>query len=579
MPFDPTSKADIKRLKGAIQYSRRKQEPFLDQYTLCVKQFTGRNYGAWKGGKRTPVNMLELMVSVMTRSMAAENPRVFVTTDFPDLESQARIFQAKINRQIEEINLVETLRSAITQALLAPFATIFTGVSNDYQVEIMGYLHDIGDPFSDIIDFYDVILDMHARHWDQLDFVGHRFCVSLDDLQNNPSWDQDVVDQLSSDTRLGSDTEPGKHISEISLGEEGYSEPLREYVELQGVWVPYNNSWIVTAVNGPDEVLNTNLAYDGPETGPYRRLFFQSVPGQLMPLSPATNLYDLGDSINRLYTKLMRQADRQKEYLAYVGQAENEAARHARVPDAGTIKINTPNGVSRMKAGGADPQSIAMAIHLRQLYDRLAGNISVLGGLSNLTGTVGQEELLNSNASRQVKDMETKFLNFTRDVVKDLGWYIWTDPLREDVISERVGKAQFRMEQIWSPETREGDFTQYDLKIEPYSMQAQSPATKLQSLMNIYTGVVLPQMALGMQQGSGIDFNGLMDLISRYGNLPELKQIVKYMDKSPVPPAAGSTVPKFFNPMAREGGGSPTLEDDEQKLLERLLPQGASPGS
>ena len=88
--------------------------------------------------------------------------------------------------------------------------------------------------------------------------------------------------------------------------------------------------------------------------------------------------------------------------------------------------------------GGINTNSLAYAIQLDRILSRNAGNLDLLGGLSPQSDTVGQDELLASNASKRIADMQDRVTEFTTRIVKDLAWYLWNDPLIDLPLVKRL---------------------------------------------------------------------------------------------------------------------------------------------
>jgi hypothetical protein len=96
----------------------------------------------------------------------------------------------------------------------------------------------------------------------------------------------------------------------------------------------------------------------------------------------------------------------------------------------------------------------------------------------------------------------------------------------------------------WTPETRDGDFVDYNFDIAVFSMQEDSPAVRLQKLTNIFNTFILPAFDIFREQGAYIDAKQLMDFIAKNANLPILSDIVKFMDAPPAAPLASEGLPQ-----------------------------------
>jgi len=90
------------------------------------------------------------------------------------------------------------------------------------------------------------------------------------------------------------------------------------------------------------------------------------------------------------------------------------------------------------------------------------------------------------------------------------------------------GAGGITVTSVWKPGDREGKFLDYNFDIDVYSMQYQSPKSKLQSLNELVTGVYVPMVPMLMQQGGMIDMFALTEKYADLMNLPELMDIVKF---------------------------------------------------
>jgi len=63
-------------------------------------------------------------------------------------------------------------------------------------------------------------------------------------------------------------------------------------------------------------------------------------------------------------------------------------------------------------------------------------------------------------------------------------------------------------------------------------MQHQTPASKLQALVQVFQQFIAPYAQMLQAQGIGVDFQELFELIAKYGNMPEIKRILTFVGPS-----------------------------------------------
>jgi hypothetical protein len=219
---------------------------------------------------------------------------------------------------------------------------------------------------------------------------------------------------------------------------------------------------------------------------------------------------------------------------------------------------------------------LAFFLQVKDLFFTVpGGNLDALGGLSPQSRTLGQDELLNAQASQRISEMKDRTLIYWRDVIRSLAFYEWTEPLRERNLEKKIIGVSESIPVKWSPETREGDFLDYNIDIDPYSLEVQSPAQKVQGIVNVFNQFIAPFGQQMQAQGIGIDFQALMKIIGNYSNLPELGEILTSASVPDIsngtgsPPQSASTTRNYVRenrPAATRSG-----KDD---VLSRILMGG-----
>lgn len=97
-----------------------------------------------------------------------------------------------------------------------------------------------------------------------------------------------------------------------------------------------------------------------------------------------------------------------------------------------------------------------------------------------------------SNA--KIRAMGDTVEDFVVEIMEQLAWYRWNDPLNEVWVTKRNAEANIEIPAVFSPETRGGDLEDYDFALEPYSMQRLSPAEKAQQLRTLWQQDILPSL-------------------------------------------------------------------------------------
>ena len=520
----------LKRLRTAIEYSRRRLQPFREQRYETLRQYVGYHYSDDGAADRVPVNMLELAINIYTQQMAARSPKALVHTQFKPLKPLAANFELALNQLLSEIRFGDTIRLAVIDALVG-VGIIKTGLERKASVEIDGFLHDVGQPFADVISLDNWVHDTTATKLEKCQFMGDRYRLPLEMVKQSPAFSN--TDNLKATIKTSYNEQGDTKAESLSGGTQVDPDEYADHVELWDIWLPAENLLITIPAEGEGKPLRV-IEWDGPENGPYHMLSFSPVPGNIMPLAPSALWMDLHDLANRMFRKLGRQAERQKTVLGIQSGAEDDGDRIIKTNDGEALRMDNPDRAREYRFGGIDQPSLAFLLQVKDLFAYLGGNLDSLGGLSPMADTLGQDQLLAQNASKRVADMQDRVIEFTKDVIKSLGFYLWNDPLIELPLTKRVpGFDSLSVPVTFGPDAKEGDFLDYNISIETYSMQHRSPQMKLQALTQVFGQFIVPFAPMLAEQGIGIKFESLLKTISKYANVEELNDILEFTQLSP----------------------------------------------
>ena len=533
----------VSRLVTAFDHSRRKLQTFRERRLGMIRQFVG---GAWSDGgapDRVPVNFLEMALNIYRRQVAARAPRVMVRSKDGDNISFADDLEIALNIAIEDMKFDETMRRWVLEAMFG-MGVLKVGLAPSDQREIMGFTHDPGQPFADVVDFEDFVFDITAKRWDQVQFCGNRYALPLEavqDLKMFPKKD------LSKYERRTTNEQGDQKISNMvddggSYGEESYM----DLVELWDIWLPYEGV-VATFQTDPNGGLEDReplrvVEWDGPEGGPYHLLSFGDVPGQIMPLPPAALMIDLHELGNRVFRKLARQADRQKTVTLVASANQDDGRRITNANDGDAVAVDRPEATKDVRYGGVDQAGLAFFQQLRQLTSYFGGNLETLGGLNNATNTASQEQLVKSQATMRIADMQERATAASTDVIKAIAFYMWNDPIRAYRIPKKIPNSDMTIMAEMKPEKRNGEFPDYAIEIVPFSMQSRTPSERLQSAMQVMQTYIVPLSALLQQRGLVPNIEAFLKMSAELSGTPEIMDLVMKVPPQELmqgPPAPG----------------------------------------
>lgn len=519
--INPSKSEDLRRLKRAIDASCRGIAGFRKNRFKIIQLGLGGNYNRGGVYNDVPVNFLMLTLKIWLRHLAARRPRVSVSGVYPQLRPHAFRLQLRTNRTLDEIMFGKTLMRLALDGMYGQ-AVAKTGIEWAAK-EIKGTIFDYGQLFCEVVDLDDQIFDLSAKIWEACNFYGNKYLLSLQYMRDEKDFKH--TDDLIPETNANPMQDGVKRTEGISRGQRDAGDDLNEQVRVCDIYLPREQLLLTMPEEGEPVLLREPMKWKGPETGPYRRLGFGDVPNQVYPFPPVALWADLHDTANRIMSKLLRQAERQKNVMWYSGNAVRDAEMVRDTRDEDAIRVDNPAGIIEHASGGIDQANFAFWMNIQNLYSWFAGNLDALGGLSPQAETLGQEELLQGRASETVQDLQDRFMEFTREVVKDIAFHVFYDKMNAMDLPVHLPGTSESILVGYDPSEIEGDYLDYNFDIEPYSMQPDTPAIKIKNLMQSLQ-LLAPHLPFMAQQGLGLDYETLVRRIGEYTNTPDLEDII-----------------------------------------------------
>ena len=569
--MNPNKTEHLNRLRNAMRFSRKKLEPFRRRHKEAVEQYVGIDYS--EGGSDKPVylNLMEIAANIYERQLAARPPKVLVFTHSSELRPYGVKLEETMNSMLRTFDVHRALRRCVRNALFSiGICKVGTQVIGSYEEE--GFDFKKMRPYVANVSLDDWVHDMTSNVWEEVDYCGHRYRMSLEDAKREPSFKKSVREDLSVMDDSSFNESGDERISTISQGVSREEGQLEDKVELWEMWLPREKLLVTMGPNEGAPPLKV-VEWNGPPNplGPYNLLYFNEVDGNSMPLAPAMLWRGLHDISNGLMRKLVREAQRHKVVGLARGVDSEDAERIRTASDGEIVGVDNPDAIQEKQFGGIDQRNFAFMLQIKQLFSWQAGNLDLLGGLGAQSETATQDQLLHASASQRVSGMQDEVRLFTKNVIRDWGFHLWSDPVESYPIRLN-SKPLGSIDTFLTPEERSThDFLLHEVDIEPYSMQFVSPQERMAKLNQIITGVVLPSLQIMGQQGLGIDYKELLNTYSRYADLPELKEIIVGLDE--VPPGSEA----FGAPGPGEGGGEAAGPQTKRTVNERISRPGSTP--
>lgn len=535
-----------------------------------VRTFVGAHWNEDGSRVKVPVNLIGLYVSVMTRNLIADNPRVMLATDHKQFKSVLSIIEPAVNRKIRQMYLGETLQRGVLDALFS-VGIIKVALATPCDSARLQWSLDGGAPFAEPIDLDDYVCDTHARDFSQCSYEGHRYRCPLDVAKQSKYFSKERK-KLEAQTDPRINQEGDERVSTLGRGYLGGDNEFEDWVDLWEVYLP-RHKLICTFIsddggNPTGEPIRVQ-SWIGPPCGPYHKLGFGVVPGNLLPKAPVQDLLDLHEAVNATVRKIMRTQDRIKELLLYEGSAADDAARITNASDGEGVKVDNIDRIKPAVFSGQHVQTLQAAVLIfKSMFDLIGGNLELLGGRGAQADTATQEKMLNQNAGAGVADLAQKANMWAESVCSALCWYMHHDPRRTLKSSySPPGLPGMGILRQAPPERRaQVPWSEMDVRLDVYSIQPRTPATRLAFLRAVVQEMA-PLMPLLQQQGIAFDANAYLEKIAKYGDEPDVADLFTVRD--PVAPQQGGD----------QGGEAPSIPNPNKgEYVRRNVPSRSNAG-
>ena len=530
-----------KRLRDTIEWSDKRLRVFRENRRKAVAQFVGAHYTDGGAEDKVPVNLLEMAVSIYRRHIVARNPQALVRTQKPELKPYANTARLAVNQHVRDIKLVRVLQQIFTDAFFC-MGIAKVGLNRSNTVEVGGVYHNVGRPFVEAVSLDDLVIDMTARNLEGAQYIGNRYRLPLWQVRDSGLFDN--VGWLKADNLK--DYDSSERVEEIQRGGDGRMEEYEEAVNLLDLWLPGEGEFVTYA----EQDLNMErplrvMEWDGPEDGPYRFLGFEDVPDQLFPLPPVELWRDTHELYNMLFRKLGRQAERQKTLLGVMGDAQRDGERIGSASDGDIVTMDNPEKAKELTFGGVNPDNFNFVIALRDLFSWTAGNLDAIGGLGPQAPTATQEKLIAISSNKRVADLQERTVDFVGEVMRDLAWYLWNDPLNEMEVTKQVPGTDIQLQEMFGQPFHKGEWFDYQFTIQPYSMADKGPTDRMETIFQFLERVYMPLAEQAMAQGMVLSLEQVARLFAQYNDMDELEEIVVFSGApSPLNAAEEPTPPK-----------------------------------
>lgn len=527
------------RLFRAIESSYRGLEPFRKFNCALVEEYAGNGYGGGNGRPDTYINLMNQAVDAYTMALVANRPRIMTSTQNLGREAFCKRYELAVNHLIEEIGLEYTLRQWVLDAFFC-VGIIKCHMADSGLVNLGGDVWmDPGQPFASNVSIDNFVFDMTQKKYSQVRFAGDMYRVPFEDLKQPDLYDQEVVAELQPSSKFYCDTD---RLEKISRGWEVDPDEFEPHVDLADIWIPRTGQIWTFAVSNVNQFQLKGkplavMPWTGPEGGPYDLLGFNDVPDNIMPTSPASHLSMLSRLVNNLMRKQSRRAKAQRQAHVYSPSGAETAKKIKNAVDDEFIESTEPKDFSTIQVGGVDANTQQLILGTIEMFDRMGGNITAMLGLGAQADTASQEQLIHGAVSKKEASMQYRVVDGAARLIRKLGYMLWTDRFKQIPAKLEIEGAEgYEVDMSWDPDTRDGEFDDYDLNIDLYSMPYSSPSQKIEVINKLVTQIYAPLTQHLVEQGGMIDLQELTELFAGMLNTPQLRKVIKFTSAPPPEP-------------------------------------------
>lgn len=567
MGFNPNNERDISRLRQSMEFSARRLYKRRLQRMDALREYIGFNHGESGTTDRRAMPFIELATNIYQRQIASNSPRAHISTYDTEFAPDAYELQLALDDVMKRINLEGTLNDAGVEALFSMGVVKVGLVADGTASDQGGFLHVRDLPFAEPVLFEDFIFDVPAKRWEQIQYCGDINRVSLEWAKDNKLFDKDVREDLTATHRLESQALFGNYREVrsqlLSAGMQQFDDEIEDQVEIWELWVPSEKLIVTLSASPSNNKPLRVMEWEGPDHGPYHLLRFEAIPGSILPLAPVSLWMDLHVLTNQIFNKLARGAIDTKTVLGFSGPSgERDAETIMRAEHQDTVHMADPNSVREFNFNGPDQRLFGMIPALRDFFVYYAGNLDAIGGLSAQSQTVGQDKLLLESASQRIQDMQKRMASFTETIMEDIAGYLWKNGNYKRKLMKSVEGTSISFPFEFDPTKLRGELADYNVRIEPYSLRAKTPTERAAGLKQIVTEMLMPMQPILQANGVTLDVAKLLKLLARYGDMPELNEILTYATED-----------------AKTPEDSPTMKPPTHSIYERVnRPAGTRQG-
>jgi len=508
-----------KKWEGALFHSQKLQE-------LWISGYYNKGYGRWH-----LINLMNRAVSAGVSYLAEGDPKVSIEPKAPKMRSFAYAMKLIVNFLIEKNNFSENV--LIPGAIASYFGAAIARTFNEYDrcVSIDNERIKVGSPKVAIIEPCDYVGDPSVKVRADFAFEGDIYRLpteyAKDLFARKDKYGKQVADFIESDCNLIT-----KYSAEEITSKGGYDYnkmALEEYSTFIDIY-NYKEKTIETIMPmGHKAVVLKTI---DSKFNPYDYLGYRYPTNCPIPIPPAWEIYDLDTTTNIVADAERRKAEAQRTIIA--AEPTGKKAAEAVVKSKKGVDVLTVKGLDGVKQfnfGGVSSEGLGWMQWADQEFQKAGSTTSdIFRGSGPTSETLGQDQMVMSNASRMVNGYYIRFHNWMTSILRKWTNLVMDNPALYVEVLDTVkipGLGDYEYPVYFSKADKVADFSQLILNVVPYSTQRKTPEMKYQSLFQFATAWIMPTLQLRREQGADIDLQMLDGVLAEYGGFDSFPQWYK----------------------------------------------------
>ncbi len=546
--INPNNAIHRERLRKAREWSWQQMAPARETHNRLTRQYVGDNYGTGTADMKKLMNLQWQTASAVVTSLVPNNVQYQIESIKADQKSVnfASRFELHLNNLVKSMYLSKMLSASVLDSWFK-LGIAYLWLKDSIAVEIeQDIFMDPGTPGVSHVSIYDYVQDMSVRRRSQRTFEGHCYEVSWESLRGAHGVDKKVVDAMKAN---GNDylyqPDRPKNDEASTVDDDARTEPV---VKLIDVFLP-RERLVCTFPHKLDTPPLRVLPSGFSDCGPYPHLYYDEIPDQLLPISPAEQVEGLDKLINSGWRKMSRQARRARDIPIYEPGAADDARNVQAADDGQWTKVKKKDSVGVLKMGGVDPGIQQFTMWAADQFNLLAGNPRAILGAGPQSDTAAQDQMIQNQVNAMMQRRQDRVRDFVTDIGKGLGDLLWRDQSIRDAYVSLKSDPSLKAPSRWSTE-RVGDRMDYMVNLSPYAMPNRTPQQKSAMLQAWVANQGLNLIPMAQQAGRQFQFDTYMEMLSELEGMNEFQRLFGISE--PSEPEGGQHGPTKPNSSRRE---------------------------